>query len=378
MFWADEIVENIIKSFPGKENFIIRDEKTPSGRVHIGSMRGVVVHGVIAQALNESGKNARFIYEFNDADPMDGLPVYLNKEKYIKYMGKPLKDVPSPHEELGGEQALNYAEYFANEFLDVIREIGFDPEIIYSSDLYQKGHYDKWIRKILDNKDAIRKIYQEVSGSEKPKDWYPLQVVCQNCGKVGTTKVTDWDGEKVKYRCVPDLVEWAEGCGHEGEVSPFGGRGKLPWKVEWPVKWSSMKVDIEGSGKDHCASGGSHDIGEEVCKKILDMPVPFNIPYEFFLFGGAKMSSSKGMGASVKEVSETIPPEILRFLMVRKKPNQPIEFNPEGPTIPNLFDHHDEAADYYFHRKGEFEDMERVFYFSQEEQYISRQKLLLE
>lgn len=367
MFWVDEIVDEIIKTYPKKGEFILRDEKTPSGRVHIGSLRGFVIHAIVAQALNERGKKARFIWEFNDADPMDGLPVYLDAKKYEPFMGKPLKDVPSPHEELGGKEAKNYAEYFAAEFTDVINSLGFEPEIIYSSSLYAKGHYDKWITKVLEHKDKIRAIYKEVSGSEKPEDWYPLQVVCEKCGKVGTTKVTGWDSKTgtVSYECLPGLVEWAVGCGHEGECSPFGGRGKLPWKVEWPVKWSSMNVDIEGAGKDHNAAGGSHEIGERICRECLEMPVPFNIPYEFFLFGGAKMSSSKGMGASVKEVADTIPPELLRFLMVRKKPNHPIDFDPFGPTIPALFDEHDKSAAYYFEKKGEFPDMERVFHFSQ-------------
>ncbi|MFA4891508.1 MAG: lysine--tRNA ligase, partial [Candidatus Gracilibacteria bacterium] len=297
-----------------------------------------------------------------------GLPVYLDASKYREFMGKPLKDVPSPHEELGGKKAKNYAEYFAAEFTDVINSLGFEPEIIYSSSLYAKGHYDKWIAKILDHKDAICAIYKEVSGSEKPEDWYPLQVVCEKCGKVGTTKVTGWDSkaETVSYECMPDLVDWAQGCGHKGVCSPFGGRGKLPWKVEWPVKWSSMNVDIEGAGKDHNAAGGSHEIGERICRECLEMSVPFNIPYEFFLFGGAKMSSSKGMGASVTEVAETIPPELLRFLMVRKRPNHPIDFDPFGPTIPVLFDEHDKSAAYYFgEAEGEFPNMERVFHFSQ-------------
>jgi len=367
MFWVDEVVEEILKKYPDKKDFIVRDEKTPSGRVHIGSLRGFVIHAVIAQALNEKGKKTKFIWEFNDADPMDGLPVYLDAEKYKPFMGKPLKDVPSPHEELGGKPAKNYAEYFAEEFTEVIDSLGFKPEIIYSSSLYAKGHYDKWIAKVLDHKDKIRSIYKEVSGSEKPSDWYPLQVVCEKCGKVGTTKVTGWDSVagEVSYECLPNLVEWGVGCGHKGECSPFGGRGKLPWKVEWPVKWSSMNVDIEGAGKDHNAAGGSHEIGERICAEVLEMPVPFNIPYEFFLFGGAKMSSSKGKGASVKEVADTLPPEILRFLMVRKKPNQPIDFDPNGPTIPVLFDNHDECAAYYFEKKGEFPDMERAFHFTQ-------------
>lgn len=364
MFWVDEIAEEVIKTYPDLDEIILRDEKTPSGRVHIGSMRGVVIHALVAQALNEKGKKARFIYEFNDADPMDGLPIYLDASKYEKYMGMPLKDVPSPHEELGGKPAKNYAEFFANEFLEVINEIGFKPEIVWGSENYLAGRYDEWIPKILDKKEEIREIYKEVSGGEKTDDWYPLQVVCEKCGRVGTTLVTGWDGKEVTYKCMPDMVTWAQGCGHEGKVSPFGGRGKLPWKVEWPVKWSTYPVTVEGSGKDHCAAGGSHDIGEQICKKVLGTKVPFNIPYEFFLFGGAKMSSSKGMGASVREVADTVPPEILRFLMARKKPNQPIDFNPEGPTIPILFDNHDEAADFFFNKKGEYEDMERVFHYS--------------
>ncbi len=365
MFWVDEITDEIIKAFPGKKEIIVRDEKTLSGRVHIGSLRGLVIHGVIAQALNEKGRKARFIFEFNDADPFDGLPVYLKKEKYLEHMGKPLKDVPSPHEELGGKPAKNLADYFGREFLEVINQIGFFPEIVYSSDFYKNGHYDKWIEIILEHKDEVRNIYKEVSGGGKPEDWYPLQVVCEKCGKVGTTKVTGWDSKMVEYICMPDLVKWAKGCGHKGKVSPFNGRGKLPWKAEWPVKWASMGVNVEGSGKDHNASGGSHEIGVEIMEKVLKQKVPFNVPYEFFLFGGAKMSSSKGMGASVKEVADTVPPELLRFLMVRKKPNQPIDFDPNGSTIPILFDHHDEAADYYFNKKGEYPDMERAFHFSQ-------------
>ena len=76
--------------------------------------------------------------------------------------------------------------------------------------------------------------------------------------------------------------------------------------------------------------------------------MPFNIPYEFFLIGGKKMSASKGLGQSARDIADLIPPEMLRFLMLQKKPNQPIEFDPEGDTIPRLFDTHDRAAELYF------------------------------
>ena len=81
----------------------------------------------------------------------------------------------------------------------------------------------------------------------------PIIYVCEKCGKIGTTFAYAWDPEKevVKYRCSPDLVDWARGCGHEGEISPYDGNGKLPWKVEWAAKWPAIGVAYETAGKDY-------------------------------------------------------------------------------------------------------------------------------
>lgn len=361
MFWVDEIADEILSTYKDKKELVVRDEKTLSGRVHVGSLRGVVIHGVVAQALREKGKNAHFVYELNDVDPMDGLPIYLDAAEFKQHMGKPLRHVPSPD-----GKAKNFADYFGQEFVKVIDALGLNVEYSVASEKYEQGLYDPWIQKVMEHEAEIRKIYKEVSGSEKPEDWHPLQVVCENCGKVGTTRVTGWDGKEASYICVPDMVKWAEGCGHTGKIVPFNGVGKLPWKVEWPVKWAVYNVDVEGSGKDHSAAGGSYDVATEICSKVLGIKVPYNIPYEFFLFGGAKMSSSKGEGATAKAMSELLPPELVRFLMIRTKPNQPIEFNPEGETIPRLFDRYDECADHYFGTVEEVNpDFQKAFYYSQ-------------
>lgn len=359
MYWVDELVGDILKKYPKRRKFVIRDEKTLSGRVHVGSLRGVVIHGLVAQALKEKGLEAEYFFEFNDADPMDGLPVYLDQEKFRQFMGQPLHTIPSP---LGGFK--NFAEYYGDEFLQVINKLGFYPKIIRASDLYQQGHYDQWIKKIVEHPDEIRKIYQQIGHSEKSSDWYPLQVVCENCGKVGTTKVTGIHGDQVTYECLPHMVKWAKGCGHHGTTTPYGGRGKLPWKVEWAVKWASLGVNIEGAGKDHTVAGGSHDVSAKIATDILGIEVPYNIPYEHFLLGGKKMSSSKGLGASSKEVSDLLPPELLRFLMSKNHYSRPIDFNPETAT-PILFDQYDESAGQYFSDHSTFPDQGRAFYFSQ-------------
>jgi lysyl-tRNA synthetase class 1 len=378
MFWVDDIADQIEKAFPDKDRLIVvRDEKTASGRVHVGSVRGVVIHGVIAQALRERGRKAQFYYEINDVDPMDGMPGYLDAEAYAPHMGKPLRHVPAP--DANGRPTPgtptpenNMARTYGNEFVDVIHRLGFNANIAWASDFYDAGFYDKWMVKACEHPDKIRAIYERISGSEKGEEWNPLQIVCERCGKVGSTTVTEFDGKEATYRCEPSKVKWAVGCGYEGKTSPFKGRGKLPWKVEWAVKWAGFPrpdgqsgVNVEGSGKDHNAAGGSHDVSEAISREVLELEPPFNIPYEFFLFGGAKMSASKGLGASAKEVSDMFPPELLRFLMVRTRPNQPIDFNIDGDTVPRLYDNHDDCASIYFGEKEDNSDLGRAYHFAQ-------------
>ncbi|MFH0851513.1 MAG: hypothetical protein V1876_02075, partial [Candidatus Peregrinibacteria bacterium] len=73
MQWVDSIVGGIEKRFAAeiktKKPLILRDEKTLSGRVHVGSLRGIVIHGVIAQVLKEKGIACDFLFELNDFDP---------------------------------------------------------------------------------------------------------------------------------------------------------------------------------------------------------------------------------------------------------------------------------------------------------------------
>ena len=359
MYWGDQLVEQIKNRFKDKissgQPLIIRDEKTASGRVHVGSLRGVALHGIISEILGGQDVKNKYFFEVNDFDPMDGLPVYLNIEKFRPYMGKPLCDVPSPN-----GKAKNYAEYFGEEFIGVIKEIGFKPEYYRSSDLYKSGKYNEVIKISLENADKIREIYKKVSGSVKEAQWLPLQVICERCGKVGTTKVISFDGEKVEYTCEKNMVSWAEGCGHSGKISPFNGNAKLPWKVEWAAKFVVMGVDIEGAGKDHSTKGGSRDIANAICREVFKHEPPFNVPYEFFHIAGKKMSSSKGAGSSSREIADLLPPELLRLLLLGKDYKQVIDFVPDGDTIPMLYDTYDKFAENYF--KGAGDDYARIFY----------------
>jgi lysyl-tRNA synthetase class 1 len=149
----------------------------------------------------------------------------------------------------------------------------------------------------------------------------------------------------VRYACRADLVTWATGCGNEGETSPFGGRAKLPYNVDWAAKWDLFGVTIEPAGKDLSTAGGSRDRSDAIAREVFGNEPPRNVPYEFLNIGGRKMSTSKGLGASATQIADVIPPEQLRLLFLRPKPNTAIEFDPDGTdAIPRLFDESDRLA----------------------------------
>lgn len=371
MFWADIIAKNLKESAPHR----IADGKTPSGKVHVGSLRGVLIHDFVHRSLISQKVESRYLYYFDDFDPMDGLPIYLDQEKYKKYMGVPLKDIPAP------EGDVSFAKYYADDFQKVFESLGVEVEIIYTSDLYKNGKFDEALRIVLDNAEKIQEIYHRVSGSQKRKGWLPFQPVCPECGKIGTTAAKNWDGKAVEFTCETDLVEWAKGCGYSGKISPFGGTGKMPWKVEWPSKWFVLETTIEGAGKDHSSAGGTREVSETIAKEVFKIKPPADIPYEHILFGGKKMSSSKGLGSSASEVAEILPPEVLRFLFARVPYQRAIDFDPTAPkTIPDLFDEFDRGQKAYFEKTNE--DLARTWEASQigeiKKEFNMRFSILLE
>lgn len=357
MFWADRIAQDIqekkAKEIGSGKPLLIRDEKTLSGRVHIGSMRGVAIHGLVGEVLEERGIANEYRYELNDFDPFDSIPGYLDAEKFKEYLGKPLFAVPSP--ESGYE---NFPDYFGQEFVAVHEKAGFTPSYYLATELYRSGKMDPFIRIALERVADVRRILKEVSGSVKDESWLPVSVICENCGKMMTTRAYDFDGETVGYTCDRSPDETVP-CGHSGRVSPFGGSAKLFWKVDWAAKWAAQGVDIEGAGKDHSTKGGSRDVANHISRELFDREPPFDIPYEFFLVGGKKMSSSKGRGSSAHDMSQLFPAPEFRLTLIGKDINQQIDVDPEGDSVPRMYDWYDELAQKV--RDGVSDDFTRLY-----------------
>src|SRR3990167_10329238 len=111
MFWADKILENQ----KGKQ--LVNDSWTPSGIVHMGSLKGPVIHEVLFRILKEKKADARFTYGFDDADPIDGLPPDL-RESHSKFLGIPLHMAPSPN----GDGS--FGDFFGEKMKSLLDRLG--------------------------------------------------------------------------------------------------------------------------------------------------------------------------------------------------------------------------------------------------------------
>jgi lysyl-tRNA synthetase class 1 len=335
--WADELAAQVRDRGPQ----VVNDSKTPSGTVHVGSLRGPVILDAITRALRANGIETTLLYGVDDLDPMDAQAL-LTPDAIDREMGRPLAHVPDP----AGDCHTSYARHFAGIFIDTFAGLGIHPDRYYwMSEIYPTGQMDPFIRTALDRASVVRDIYRRVANVQHPETWHPISVICPTCGKVGTTLVTAWDGEQVTFECRPDLVTWARGCGTSGTISPFGGTAKLPWNLEWAAQWSLFGVTIEPCGKDLSTAGGSRDRSDAIAREVFEREPPLNVPYEFLNIGGKKMSTSKGRGAAAHTMAEVVPPEQLRFLFLRPRPSHAIDFDPDGTDqIPRLFDGFDTFA----------------------------------
>lgn len=118
MIWVDREVKKIkerkVHAEGSSRGEWVDDMKTPSGRIHVGALRGVVIHDLVHRALLENGVKSTYTYVFDDHDPMDAIPSYLDFQKWEQYAGMQLCNIPSPE-----KGYKSFAEYYAKEFIHV-------------------------------------------------------------------------------------------------------------------------------------------------------------------------------------------------------------------------------------------------------------------
>lgn len=322
--WADVIAARILET--GQKQ-VVATGITPSGNIHIGNLREVMTADAVYRALNDAGGDVRLIYIADTFDPLRKVYSFL-PDSYEEFVGHPLSEIPDPD---GCHSS--YAEHFLEPFLESIGTLGVTVEVFKADEMYKNGAYIEAIKRSLERRDEIAEIIDEVSGKTTKPEWNPFNVVCKECGRINSALVLgyDLDNETVAYSC---------SCGDEGTVSMNGG-GKLTWRVDWAARWGILGVTVEPFGKDHAAAGSSYDSGVILSEKIFGSKPPFPIPFEHIhLKGKGKMSSSSGISISITDMLEVLPPEAIRYMIIRTKPEKHIDLDPGMPSL-KLLDEYD-------------------------------------
>ncbi len=309
--WVDIAVDKVIREKGEKELYTCASGITPSGTVHVGNFREIISVALIAQGLQERGKNVRFIYSWDDYDTFRKVPKNMpNQELLESYLRKPITQVPDTTNE-----AENYARKNELAVEKDLPKVGISPEYIYQSKEYGASKYAEGIRTALTQRDAIREILNTHRTTPLDENWWPISVFSEFNGTDKTT-VTDWDGEYgVTYLC--------EDTGKYSTVDlRTTGGVKLLWRIDWPMRWAYETVDFEPAGKDHHSQGGSFD----TCREIVPLfggTAPSTFQYDFVRIkgGGGKMSSSSGEVVSLGELLKIYTPELIRYQFVGTRPN---------------------------------------------------------
>ncbi len=314
--WADQIAQRIIAERgplgPRKPHFTCASGITPSGTIHIGNFREIVSVDLVVCALRDAGQPVRFIYSWDDFDRFRKVPKNMPAQEMLAaYLKQPITDVPDPRGEVE-----SYARRNEVDVERVLPAVGVAPEYLYQAARYQGNMYAEGIRTALEHRETIRAILNEHRTSPLPDDWWPVSVFSSFTNK-DTTTVLGWDGEyELTYRC--------NETGKEETVDlRTTSLAKLPWRVDWPMRWAYEGVDFEPAGKEHHSAGGSFDTAKEIVAAVYGARPPVTFKYDFISIKGrgGKISSSSGDVVSLADVLEVYEPEVVRYLFAGTRPN---------------------------------------------------------
>lgn len=316
--WADEIAA-AVAARPGPQ--VISTGISPSGEIHIGNMREVLTADAVFRALRERGVETRFNYVADNFDPLRHVYPFLSAADYEEHVGRPLSAIPCPC-----RRHASYSEHFLEPFLAALAELRIEVEVERADEMYGSGRMTPYIVQALEARDHIAALFHELTGKAVSEDWSPFTPICGECRRMTHSRLRGFSAAErtVDYECA---------CGSRGTL-PMAGGGKLLWRVDWPARWKLLGVTIEPFGKDHATRGGSYDTGVRLAREVFGGDPPHPIPYEWIrLKGGGDMSSSKGNVLSIARMLEVVPPDVLRYLVIRERPQRTIAFDPGLPLL---------------------------------------------
>ena len=299
---------------------------SPSGPVHLGNLRELMIPHLVADELRKQGVPARHILSWDDYDRLRRVPAGF-AESFAEHIGRPLSSVPDPC----GRHA-SWAEHFKEPLRESLAQLGIRVTEISQTRMYTSGAYTGQIITAMRRRADIRRVlakYQTRRSAEPDddepqtaaasQDYYPFKPYCAVCGR-DTTTVTCFDDEttEITYTCA---------CGAQVGPAPIAEvAGKLVWKVDWPMRWAYERVTFEPAGVDHASPGSSFTVGGELVSEIFGGEMPLHFGYAFVgtTGGSSKISGSAGRAPTPADALQIFEAPVLRWLYARRRPEQSI------------------------------------------------------
>ncbi|MDT0309632.1 lysine--tRNA ligase [Streptomyces sp. DSM 44917] len=349
---ADDVIAEAERRAPGKP-VVCASGLSPSGPIHLGNLREIMVPHLVADEIRRRGIPCDHLLSFDDYDRFRKVPAGIDPA-WSAHIGKPLTAVPAPP----GSPYASWAEHFKAPMTAALAELGVEVRAISQTEQYTAGAYRDQILFAMRERhriDAVLARYRTKQAAQAPAEpedeaeaaavegsgaaseddgsaaagsgsgYYPYKPYCSVCERDLTT-VTSYDEETT------ELAYVCSGCGHEETVNLSAHtRGKLVWKVDWPMRWAYEGVIFEPSGVDHHSPGSSWVVGGQLVSEIFGGKQPIGPMYAFVgISGMAKMSSSKGAVPTAADALEIMEAPVLRWLYARRRPNQSFKIAFDG------------------------------------------------
>jgi len=353
--WYDKTAAKVVtrERRLGRDLGLIRTEMgiAASGLPHVGNLSDAARSFAVTMALREQNFNSELIAFADDKDGLRKVPAGM-PDSLDKYLGHPVTDIPDPY-----KCHRSYGEHMAMLLMEALDTCRIQYKFMSGAEAYRTGLFNEEIRTLLLNAKKIGEIANEELGQEKFLEALPYFAVCENCGRIYTTKAYDFlaKEDKILYVCEGMEVrgKWLEGCGHKGEVDYRKGLGKLSWKGEFAVRWKALDIRFEAFGKD---VADSVRVNDRICREILLWEPPVHARYELFLAkSGKKLAKSAGIVLTPQTWFRYGSPQSLMLLQHKRFVGARTL---DVVDIPTYMDELDNLEEVYFGKKEVKDEME--------------------
>ncbi|GAA2791434.1 hypothetical protein [Nonomuraea dietziae] len=327
---ADDVIAEAERRAPGK-TIVCASGLSPSGPIHLGNLREVMTPHLVADEIRRRGLDCVHLLSWDDYDRFRKVPVGI-PEEWAEHIGKPLTSVPAPP----GSAYPNWAEHFKTPMISALARLGVTYRGVSQTKQYTSGVYREQILHAMRERDRIDAVLSRFRTKAKPKakdadeaaalegsgaaeeeaGYYPYKPYCALCGAARPhhrhrlRRRDDRAGLHLRVRLRARPYGWAT---HD--------RGKLVWKVDWPMRWDYRGRRLRALGRRRPPLAGLLLRGRRPSGRrgVRRRAAADSAPaYAFVgISGMRKMSSSKGGVPTAADALEIIGAPLLRWIVPR-------------------------------------------------------------